>query len=165
MRAVALVMVLLALPGVAWAQPRTFEDVPPWHWAFDAVQRVAAARIMIGYPRNDRDLAANAAVQVYEAFANSAHEAAREWAERFLTNLPADWPRPLERSPLRGYRLEQLRVTLFADRGTVSFTAVVRLADDRALRATVRVAVTKDNEGRWRVNYPDLAAGQPQIFR
>ncbi|MDR5682825.1 MAG: hypothetical protein QN163_02190 [Armatimonadota bacterium] len=165
MRALLLAAVLMVLSAGAWAQPSAFEDVPPWHWAFEAVRSAATAQITIGYPRNDRDLAANAVVQVYEAFAHPMHPQARAWAERFLVNLPADWPRPLQRSPLRAYRLEQMQVEISAGAGVASFVAIARLADGQVARDALRVRVRADDERRWRAEYPDFATGQPRVFR
>jgi hypothetical protein len=162
--AVASILLAGAAPSA-----RAFDDVPPWHWAFDGVQKAATAGAVIGYPRTDREAAINTVIQVYEAFANSAHPAARAWVERFVTNLPAAWPEPLQRSPLQAFRLEAVRAIVAAERGTLSFVAVVtrRPAGAPAVesRAQMRVEVQRDGEGRWRVNYADLAAGQPAIFR
>ncbi|HXF82120.1 MAG TPA: S-layer homology domain-containing protein [bacterium] len=170
MRSPLVFVVLIALlalpPGSAAAQTAAspFEDVPPWHWAFDAVAQLARAGIIQGYPRDDRELARNALTQVYDAFAHPSHPAARAWAEAFLTNLPAPWPAPLERSVLTAYRLSVQQVRLRGTRGAVDVLAVAVLRGG-TLRTRFTAAVVRDEGGRWRVDYASLAAAQPQLFR
>jgi hypothetical protein len=170
MRTGALVAALvLALATAASAQTRLwFDDVPPWHWAFDSVQKCAEAGIFIGYPLTDREQAINVVTQVYEAFANAAQPSAQEWAERFLTNLPAGWPEPFQRSRLAGFRLMDVRVEAQADRQIVAFTSVIVLRGPGRppeIRTSLRVEVVRDQEGRWRANYATLAEGQPHVFK
>ncbi len=169
MRTCVLVAVLALVPAVAaLAQPVAFVDVAPWHWAFEALEKVASAGIFIGYPTDDRESAANALTQVYDAFVNAADPRAREWAERFLVNLPANWPQSLQRSPLLSFRLDDVRVTVRGDRGTIAFVAAIsqRTAGGSATtRSPMRVEVQRDRESRWRVNYASLAASQPQVFK
>lgn len=184
----ALALLLLGGTGAAArAQGLSpFEDVPPWHWAFDAVQHLAQQGVVHGFPRNDRDLALNAVVQVFDAFVHARHPAAREWAEAFLTNLPAAWPRPLERSDLLGFTFAdaQVRVaagSLRAGRGTVTLQAQLRIrlthialpagrqppARPPIVTVSRRVAVNlvQDTAGRWRADYPSLIAVLPEVFR
>src|SRR5207237_7986124 len=86
--AIGLALWVLAV-SAAWAQgPSAFVDVPPWHWAFDAVQQGSTAGIFTGYPTADSELVANALVQVYEAFAHAGHPASRGWAGWLWTNHP-----------------------------------------------------------------------------
>jgi hypothetical protein len=164
--AVALVM---CLAPAAVAQSAGFEDVPPWHWAFEAVQRLGAAGIFVGYPSSDQERAINAVAQVYDAFAHPAHPAARGWAERFLVNLPATWPQTLERSTLLSFRLENARVETAGATIVVSYVALVTLRSSAGVvtssRAAVRAELQRDADGRLRVNYATLAAAQPQVFR
>lgn len=155
---------LFAASGVA----QGFEDVPPWHWSREAIDKLVAGRIIVGFPPNDRDLALNAIIQVYSSFAHASHPQAQAWAERFLTNLPADWPQPLMRSRLRGFRLDNAAVRLGRDRGTVSFLAITVVRSDGSAasgRARVTAEVQRGPDGRWRSNYASLVANQPAIFR
>jgi len=170
MRWYAIGLALVVLAGsAAWAQgPSAFVDVPPWHWAFDAVQQGATAGIFTGYPTVDGELVANALVQVYEAFAHAGHPAARGWAEWFLTNTPTQWPQPLQRSRLAGFVLEDLRVQVNADRARATFTAMVSMRTDggqSTLRSPMQAQAEKDGSGHWRIDYSTLVAGQPQLFR
>ncbi len=164
-----LVAALVLLPSTAaWAQaPGVFDDVPPWHWAFESVQKVATAGLFIGYPSDDHDLAVNALIEVYEAFGHPVHPAAREWAERFLTTLPPTWPQPLVQSRVLRFNLEDAGVARVGDRGTISGVATVVLRTDggsSSIRTPLHVELRK-LDGRWRVDYASLAASQPQVFR
>ncbi len=158
---------VLLIVGVASAQVPPFIDVAPWHWASDAVERGAAGGVFKGYTADDRERATNAVTQVYDAFAHASHPRAREWAERFLTNLPANWAAPLERSRVVSFSLENVRVEMRGDRAIVAYVATVgqQPPGPSATRTPMRVEVRKNGEGAWRVNYADLAGGQPQIFR
>jgi hypothetical protein len=169
MRSIVAVLALVALlSGAAWAQESSaFVDVPPWHWAFDAVQQGAAVGIFRGYPTSDADLVANALAQVYEAFAHATHPAARGWAEWFLTNMPAQWPQPLQRSQLVRFGLEDVRVSVSGDRAMATFVAVatVRTPGLSTGRSMVQAQAEKDGAGHWRIEYGALSTGQPQLFR
>jgi hypothetical protein len=165
--ALAVAMVLCVASSVA-AQDAGFEDVPPWHWAFEAVQRLGAAGIIVGYPTSDRERALNALAQVYDAFAHPAHPASRGWAERFLTNLPPNWPQPLERSTLVSFRLENVRVEVSGTTTVVSYVVLISLRRGIGVassRASVRAEIQKDASGRLRVDYATLVAAQPQLFK
>src|SRR3989442_3489218 len=142
MRWCATVLALVAMAGgTAWAQgPSAFVDVPPWHWAFEAVQQGATAGIFTGYPTDDSELVANALVQVYEAFAHAGHPGAQGWAEWFLTNTPSQWPQPLQRSRLLTFALEDVRVRVSGDRARATFVAAVIVGTDRG-RATLPATV------------------------
>ena len=165
--ALALVAIAVGSAG-AQAAPSAFVDVPPWHWAFDAVQDGAARGIFTGYPVDDRELVANALVQVYEAFTRPTHPAAREWAEWFLTNTPTGWPQPLERSRLIAFTLDDLRAEVRDDRATATFVAVTTVRDDghvTTVRVPVQAQAERDASRHWRVDYSTLVTGQPSIFR
>src|SRR2546427_8956631 len=155
--------------GTAWAQgPSAFVDVPPWHWAFEAVQQGATAGIFSGYPTDDSELVAEALVQVYEAFAHVGHPGAQGWAEWFLTNTPAQWPQPLQRSRLLTFALEDVRVRGSGDRAGATFVAAVIVGTDggrSTLRSPRQAQAAEDGAGPWRINYQALAAGHTPIFR
>lgn len=163
------VLVIMASASAASAQAfGVFEDTPPWHWAFESVQKLASAGILVGYPTADPELVENVLTQVYDAFGHAAHPAAREWAERFLVGLPSNWPQPLLRSKAQHFLLENVRVQIAGERGTASLVAAVMLRTNGGatrIRTPLRVEVQKDGEGRWRVTYASLAAGQPEVFR
>lgn len=163
----ALVVIAVGSAG-AQAAPSAFVDVPPWHWAFDAVQDGAARGIFTGYPVDDRELVANALVQVYEAFARPTHPSSREWAEWFLTNTPPEWPQPLQRSRLIAFTLEDLHAEVRGDRATATFVAVTTIRDDghtSTVRVPIQAQAERDVSRHWRVDYSTLVTGQPSIFR
>ena len=166
---VALLVFIVLSSGTAWAQgPSAFVDVPPWHWAYDAVQQGAAAGIFTGFPTNDSELVANALVQVYEAFAHANHPAARAWAEWFLTNTPSQWPQPLLHSSLVQFALESVSVSVNGDRATAKFVAAITVRTDggqSTVRTPLQAQAEKDASGHWRIDYAALLAGQPQLFR
>src|SRR2546422_9063526 len=99
MRWCATVLAIVALAGgTAWAQgPSAFVDVPPWHWAFEAVQQGATAGGFTGYPTDDNELVANALVQVYEAFAHAGPPGAQGGAGWVLNKTPPQGPAALHR--------------------------------------------------------------------
>lgn len=169
LQALLILILMLSLGSAASAQGSGFDDVPPWHWAFDAVQRLGTAGIFVGYPTDERERALNAVTQVYDAFAHATHRAASVWAERFLVNLPANWPQPLERSTLVTFRLENPRIDTSGGTMVVSYVALVSLRSSAgrvaSSRAAVRAELQRDADGRLRVNYTSLAAGHPQVFR
>jgi len=170
MRQIIVTLALVGLTGTAaFAQaPSAFADVPPWHWAYDAVQQGAAAGIFTGYPTSDQELVANALMQVYEAFAHAGHPTAQAWAEWFLTNTPSGWPQPLQRSRLVQYSLDRVQVQVSGDRATVTYVAAVSVRTDGGVssaRSPVQVQAEKDGSGHWRINYASLASEQPQLFR
>ncbi|MDQ7844519.1 MAG: S-layer homology domain-containing protein [Armatimonadota bacterium] len=166
--------VLIVLPlavivsvGSAFAQvpPSQFEDVPPWHWAYDAVQKLAENGLLLGYPRDERELALNAVVQVYDAFAHATHSTAQTWAEAFLTHLPPGWPAQLRRSEWTAFQLSGSQVRLDGPRGTVLVQGTVRTRRAAEIRIRLTVTVVRDEAGRWRVDYASLVRGQPDVFR
>src|SRR2546427_13179995 len=166
--ATGLAIVALA-GGTSWAQgPSAFVDVPPWHWAFEAVQQGATAGIFTGYPTDDSELVANALVQVYEAFAHAGHPGAQGWAEWFLTNTPSQWPQPLQRSRLLTFALEFVRVRVSGDRARATFVAAVIVGTDggrASLRSPVRVQGEEDRTRHERHDVTVVAAGGPQGFQ
>src|SRR2546427_6203580 len=155
--------------GTAWAQgPSAFVDVPPWHWAFEAVQQGATAGIFSGYPTDDSELVANALVQVYEAFAHAGHPGAQGWAEWFLTNTPSQWPQPLQRSRLLTFALEDVRVRVSGDHARATFVAAVTVGTgggQSTLPSPIPAQAEKDGARHWRIDYTAPAAGQPPNFR
>ncbi|MGH2436585.1 MAG: hypothetical protein ACRDFA_06305 [bacterium] len=110
---------LLAASSVA----QGFEDVPPWHWSRAAIDSLVAGRIIVGFPPNDRDLALNAVVQVYESFAHASHPQAQTWAERFLATSHATG-----RSRLR-------------DRGSAIFGSTILLCASAEIEAQFRLSL------------------------
>jgi hypothetical protein len=166
---VIVVGVVAAMASGRAAAQTSFNDVPPWHWAATAVERASASGVFLGSPANEHERAANALVQTYEAFTHPQHPGAVDWATRFLANLPPTWPEPLRRSRLAGYRFDEVHIVGSGDRRVVTFVVETTLRTNDAvagtrLRARSRVEIRRDQD-RWRVNYSDLAAGQPLLFK
>ncbi len=151
-------------PAAAQAtQVVPFPDVPPWHWAYDAVVKAQRAGIFVGYPTTPAELAENSIVQVFAGFAHARASGAREWVERFTYNRPANWPAPLERSSLASFPLRDLRVSVEGDRASASFTATMRDREGRTQTAPMRVALRYNGQD-WQVDYGTLEAASP-LFR
>jgi len=170
MTRIIMVLALVLVVGAAarGQAPSPFVDVPPWHWAFDAVQQGASVGIFTGYPTADRELVANAVTQTYEAFTHPAHAAAQAWAEWFVFNTPAEWPRPLQRSRLVRFALSDLGVRVNGGGAVTTFTATVTVRANGGtsiIRSPVEARAEKDAAGRWRIDYASLASGQPQVFK
>src|SRR2546428_3282086 len=166
MRWCAITLAIVALAAwTAWAQgPSAFVDVPPWHWAFEAVQQGATAGVFTGYPTDDNELVANALVQVYEAFAHAGHPGAQGWAEWFLTNTPTQWPQPLHRSRLLKFALEDIRVRVSGDRARATFVAAVTGGTHGGAAAPpspLHAPAAQKRAGPRAIDYPAPAAGQP----
>jgi hypothetical protein len=148
------------------AQPQTaaFPDVPPWHWAYNAIVQDSQAGIVVGYPAGPAELIANSVAQVYDAFVHAQVPGAQAWAERFTFDRPGRWPEPLTRSPLAGFTIRDVRIAVTGDTATAAFTAqrIVRTtAGSSALPMRVGLRLL---DGDWQIDYATLAAGDP-IFR
>jgi hypothetical protein len=140
-----------------------FPDVPPWHWASDAVTKDQGARLVVGYPAAPAELAQNAITQVYDGFAHAGAKGAQEWVERFSYNRPANWPAPLERSQFAQVTLSGMRVAVHDDTATAAFTAAVATRQGRTVTTPMRVEL-RHNGGDWQVDYAGLASGS-SFFR
>ncbi|WP_051195664.1 S-layer homology domain-containing protein [Meiothermus rufus] len=114
-------MRLLLVLGMALAQgaPRgRFVDVPPCHWAAEAVRVLAARGLFQGYPATARELAENALRQVFEGLRCGE----TSWSLEFLEGAPPSFgaaPR------IDGFELRGLQTRLSGDRGTIAFEVVV----------------------------------------
>ena len=140
-----------------------FPDVPPWHWASDAVLNDRAAGLVVGYPAASGDLAQNAVLQVFDGFAHAGARGAQEWIERFSFNRPATWPAPLQRSEVAQIAFNEMRVFVRGDAATVTFAATVTTRQGRPVTSPMRVEVRHTGQD-WQVDYASLAAGSP-LFR
>jgi hypothetical protein len=140
-----------------------FPDVPPWHWAHDAVQKDQDAGLVIGYPASPAELAATAVTQVYDGFAHAAAPGAQEWVERFTYNRPPDWPAPLQRAQVARFALTGMALALSQETGTATFRAAVTTRAGRTVTSPMRVPL-RFNGQDWQADYAALAAASP-IFR
>jgi len=152
---------LCGAPQATVASP--FPDVPPWHWAYDAVAADQAAGLLVGYPSTRAALAENAVTQVYDGFAHAGAAPAQAWVERFTYNRPADWPAPMEHSAIAAFSLARVQVSLRGNTAVAAFTATVRTTAGRTVTTPVRVNMRANGQD-WQVDYAGLAAVDP-VFR
>jgi len=161
---VAALVGVVVSTGVAGAvDSGGFPDVPPWHWASDAVTKDQRAGLVVGYPAAPAGLAQNAITQVYEGFAHAGAKGAQEWVERFTYNRPASWPVPLARSEFAQVTLSGMRVAVHDDTATAVFTAAVTTRRGRTITMPMRVEL-RNNGGDWQVDYAGLAS-RSSLFR
>lgn len=153
--------------AIAQTPPTPFPDVPPWHWAYQAVLQAQQAGVVIGYPAAPAELVQNSITQVYGSFAHARATGAQTWAERFTYDRPATWPASLERSPLVAFSIEGLQSRVSGDTATAAFAA--RITTARATGGEVH-AVTPMRislrliDGDWKIDYATLAQNAP-LFR
>ena len=57
--------------ALAQSPPAPFPDVPPWHWAYQAVLKDEQAGLVIGYPSSPAELVATSITQVYDSFVHA----------------------------------------------------------------------------------------------
>ncbi len=157
--ATALAFVLIG--GAAAAAP--FPDVPPWHWAYDAITRDAAAGLIVGYPAAPADLIENSLTQVYDGFVHVGAKGAQGWVERFTYNRPAVWPAPFVHSQIAAFLLTGMRIAVTGEAATAQFSAAVTTRDGKTSTNQMRVQL-RLSEGDWQVDYATLSAQSP-LFR
>ncbi len=153
----------LLIGGTAAAAAVPFPDVPPWHWAYDAITKLHDEGIMEGYPTPPAALAENSLLQVYDGFAHATAAGAQEWVERFTFNRPANWPAPLRNSKVATFSLSGTRITVHDTTAAATFTATVRSRDGRTLANPMRAALRFGGQV-WQVDYAALALDSP-LFR
>jgi hypothetical protein len=177
MRIVLPLMVLAMLGAGLWIPGPTdaqsplaqFPDVPPWHWAYQAVLKDEQAGLFIGDPASPGELVANSIAQVYAGFAHVHGTDAQAWVERFTYDRPGTWPGPFERSRLVAFALRAVRPVVTGDMATATFTARVTIhtgmvaGGEQTTTGPMQVGVRRIN-GDWRIDYATLARGSG-IFR
>ncbi len=152
-----------ALIACAAATAAGFPDVPPWHWAYDAVTRDQDAGVIVGYPVSPAALIENAIAQVYDGFAHESAPGAQAWVERFSYNRPPDWPAPFRRSRLVAFSFTGMRASINGTTATAAFTATIGTLGGQTSTAQVRVGL-RFNGMDWQVDYAALARASP-LFR
>jgi hypothetical protein len=142
------------------AEPR-FADVPPCHWAAEAVNRLADLGIFIGFPPEPAYLSVNALRQVFEGLRCEDPS----WSLRFLEGAPLGFGQP-PAPRLAGFELTAELVELTADQARVAFTVLLVLDEAGLRRIETRqgeALVRRDGLG-WRVAYASLAGLEPSLF-
>lgn len=162
----AMALFLTALLAGMLAQPAlgaSFPDVPPWHWAYQAVQSLQRDGLVNGYRTSSRDLAENSIDQVFGGFAHASAAGAQQWVERFAYRLPSNWPAPLQRGALTSYSLSDMDLAISGTHGVATFTANLRDRSGRSQSRRVRAHLSFNGQD-WQADYADLAAQIP-LFR
>jgi hypothetical protein len=154
---VVVVAAVVSAGPAAAAGSTPFPDVPPWHWASDAVIVDQGAGLLVGYPAAPVELAQNTIAQVYDGFAHSGARGAQAWVERFTYNRPASWPAPLQRSEIAQFTLNGMRLSVRDDTATAVFVAAVTTRQGRAVTTPMRVELRFDGQD-WQVDYAGLAS-------
>lgn len=154
----------LAFTGAASEQQApepAFADVPPCHWAAEAVNRLADKGIFIGFPPEPAYLSVNALRQVFEGL----RCADPTWSLRFLDGAPAGFGEgPVV---LAGFALEAELLELSAEWASIAFTVTLNMEEAGIRRVEVRegtAVALRDGEG-WRVAYESLAGLEPTLFQ
>jgi hypothetical protein len=163
LRALA-VSVGLAVAAVALAQQApepAFADVPPCHWAAEAVNRLADKGIFIGFPPEPAYLSVNALRQVFEGLRCQDPS----WSLRFLAGAPVGFGQP-PAPRLAGFELAAELLELAADRARIAFAVTLVLDDASGRRIETRqgeAVALRDGLG-WRVAYESLEGLEPALF-
>ncbi len=160
---IAAMMGAALIGGIAAAAWGSFPDVPPWHWAYDAITKLQDEGILQGFPTPPAQLAENSIIQVYDGFAHATATGARAWVERFTFNRPGNWPAPLSHAQMAAFSLTGARVNVRDTAATATFTATVGSPDGKTVTDPMRVEL-RWNGRDWQVDYATLAAGSP-LFR
>ncbi len=154
---------VVLIGGIAAATEGSFPDVPPWHWAYDAITKLQDEGIVQGFPTPPAQLAENSILQVYDGFAHATATSAQAWVERFTFNRPRNWPAPLSHSQIAVFSLTDARLSVRDTTATATFTATVRSPDGKTVTDPMRVELRWNGQD-WQVDYATLAAGSP-LFR
>ena len=155
--------IALCMGHAGAAASASFPDVPPWHWAYDAVRKDQGAGMFVGYPAPPAALAQTSVTQIYEGFAHAGAPGAQEWVERFSYNRPSTWPAPLHRSQIAQFTLRGMKVAVGDETATATFTAAVTTRQGQVVMTSMRAAL-RHNGQDWQVDYATLQSGSA-LFR
>jgi len=138
-----------------------FADVPPCHWAAEAVSHVAGQGIFIGFPPDHSYLSVNALRQVFEGL----RCADPGWSLRFLEGAPVGFGEP-PAPRLTGFELTSELLKLTPEQARIAFSVTLVLDEPDLRRIETRhgeALVRRDGVG-WRVSYASLAGLEPTLF-
>jgi hypothetical protein len=136
----------------------TFVDVPPCHWAAEAIDQVSGMDQV--QPTSTAPLAVNALEQV---FAGLRCENVN-WAVRFVAGAPDTFA---QGGTLKGYTLNALETRVQGAQATVRYRLVVTLDRSGTTSTSTRtgtVQLQADPGTGWRVMYASLKAMNLPIF-
>jgi hypothetical protein len=152
-----LALVLLLGLGLAQQAPQgsAFVDVPPCHWAKEAVDRITDASA-VAPPQPSAALAANAVQQVFEGLKCGDPQ----WSARFIADAPNVFL--LGASKLSGFELRGLQARVSGNTATVRFQVIAHLASGTLTRSgEVRLSFSPDG---WKSDYATLAGLNLPVF-
>ena len=146
-------ILFLTATGLAFAQsptqsPTPFVDVPPCHWAADAVGRIAGEPQVTG-AQTSSYLVENAVQQVLEGLKCGN----LDWSAYFLNNVPAG---TTPQGTLQSFALSNVGSSISGTNASVSFT-VTAVVDGQSYTREGEASLVFV-EGRWTVDYGSLAA-------
>jgi hypothetical protein len=161
MRRLLLGLAAIACLASAQARPEApFLDVPPCHWAAEAVAELADLHIVIGFPPDDAYSAENAFRQVFEGL--RCEDPA--WSLAFLAAAPAAFG--TGPATLVGFSLRSEVIAREATRVRLAYelTAVLEEQGVRSTHEREGVAEVHRGDEGWRVPYDDVRALALPIF-
>ena len=140
---------LMTATGLAFAQsPTPFVDVPPCHWAADAVGRIAGEP-QVTEAQTSTYLVENAVQQVFEGLKCGN----LTWSAYFLNGVPAG---TAPQGTLESFSLSNVGSSLSGTNASVSFTVMAVVDGQTYTREGEANLLFTD--GRWAVDYSSLAA-------
>ncbi len=143
------ITLLLTATGLAFAQnPTPFVDVPPCHWAADAVGRIAGEP-QVTEAQTSTYLVENAVQQVFEGLRCGN----LTWSAYFLNDVPAG---TAPQGTLESFSLSNVGSSISGDNASVSFTVMAVVDGQTYTREGEANLLFTD--GRWAVDYSSLAA-------
>jgi hypothetical protein len=150
-------LAVLGLVGAQQAPRSAFVDVPPCHWAAEAVRVLAARGLIQGYPADRRELAENALRQVFEGLKCGDPE----WSLEFLEGAPSSFTSdPADR--LEGFELRGLQSRIDGDRASIAFQVVASHKGVVYTRGgTARLVFVQPG---WKVLYESLVVLELPFF-
>jgi hypothetical protein len=154
----------LLLASASVAQHTTephFADVPPCHWAAEAVNRLAGMGIFVGFPPEPAYLSVNALRQVFEGL----RCADPAWSLRFLEGAPMGFGEP-PAPRLAGFELASELLMLTPEQARIAFTVTLVLDEPDLRRIETRhgEALARSDGVGWRISYASLAGLEPTLF-
>ncbi len=153
------ILALTLLLGLALAQQAVpnspFVDVPPCHWAKEAVDRITDPAA-VAKPQPTASLAVNAVQQIFEGLrCNNT-----EWSAKFIAGAPNVFM--LGASKLNGFELKNLQTTISGNTARVRFQVVANLATGTLTRSgEARLNFTAEG---WKTDYATLTALNLPVF-
>lgn len=155
---VGLVSSALAL-SLGSAQTQTgFVDVPPCHWAAEAINQVSGPDR--AQPQSTAPLAVNALEQIFAGLQCDNVN----WAVRFVSGAPESFAQD---GTLKGYTLNTLETRVQGAQATVRYRLTVTFERSGATSTVTRSGTAQlqaDPDTGWRVAYASLKAMNLPIF-